>query len=416
MKENLLARTPILRGLPPEEIESLERSLRVRELPPDTILFHEGEVGDRFFIVSEGRLEVIKALGTPEERLIGFRGPGEFIGELSLINRTGLRTASIRSAGPVRLWELSHAEFDALLHRQPSIAYEILEVLSERLTEAHDASIADLQEKNRQLEQAYNELKAAQAQIIEKERLEKELQVASAIQMSLLPQSLPILEGFDFGAAIMPARAVGGDFYDFFPLAEDRLGIVIGDVADKGVPSAIYMAQTLALLYAESYQHLSAREVLQRVNQLLQGIGESGLFVTALYGILDQRTGEFSYARAGHELPLLLEPSGQIEIMPYGAGQLLGVLENPLLDEQTVPLPPGSTLLLYTDGVLDCRDEQGNAFGMERLKATLSVLKSLPAQEICRQLWQRIKDHQRSAPQDDDVTIVSIHALSRDAA
>jgi serine phosphatase RsbU (regulator of sigma subunit) len=327
-------------------------------------------------------------------------------------NRTGLRTASIRSESAVRLWELSHAEFDALLHRHPSIAYEVLEVLSERLTEAHDASIADLQEKNRQLERAYNELKAAQAQIIEKERLEKELQVASAIQMSILPQSLPNLEGFDFGAAIMPARAVGGDFYDFFPLPEERMGIVIGDVADKGVPSAISMAQTHALLFAESYRELSARDVLQRVNHHLLGIGESGLFVTALYGILDQRTRMFSYARAGHELPLLMDPAGRIELMPYGAGQLLGVLEDPLLDEQTLLLPPGSMLLLYTDGVLDCRDEQGDPFGMELLKATLSALKRLPAQEICRQLWQRIKDYQGSAPQDDDVTIVSIHALA----
>jgi serine phosphatase RsbU (regulator of sigma subunit) len=409
MQEELLARTPILRGLPEKEIKDLATSLRVKEIPSDIILFHEGETGDRFFIVIEGRLEVIKALGTEEERLIGVRGPGEFIGELSLINRTGLRTASIRSSGPVKLWEMSHAEFDVLLHRHPSIAYEILEVLSARLTEAHDASIAFLQEKNLELRHAYEDLKAAQVQIIEKERLEKELQVASEIQRSILPQTLPTLPGYDFGASMMPARAVGGDFYDFFPLGDGKTGIVIGDVADKGVPSAIFMAQTHALIYAEANQQFSPREVLQRVNRDLLRIGESSLFVTVIYGILDGKTGEFSYSRAGHELPIMTRTSGKVELVPHNPGQLLGVLDDPILDEQTVALPPGSTLMLYTDGVLDARDENGNPFGKEQLMATLPKMMGVPAQEACNRLWSEIKEFQGSAPQDDDVTLVAIH-------
>ena len=171
MKEKVLARTPLFNGLPEDEITKLTETLRVLEVPPETVLFQEGEVGDRFYIIIQGQIEVIKAIGTPEERLIGVRGSGEFIGELSLINRAGLRTASVRSLGPAHLWEMSHEEFDDLLHRQPMMAFELIDVLSQRLTNAHDSTIKDLQVKNRELTEAYEELKAAQAQIIEKERL-----------------------------------------------------------------------------------------------------------------------------------------------------------------------------------------------------------------------------------------------------
>jgi CRP-like cAMP-binding protein len=304
VKEKLLARAPLFSGLPEDEIKKLTQTLRVIEVPPGKVLFQEGDVGDRFYIIIQGQIEVIKALGTPEERLIGLRGPGEFVGELSLINRAGLRTAGVRSLGPAHLWEMSHDEFDDLLHRQPSMAFELINVLSERLTTAHDSTIKDLQIKNLELTKAYEELKAAQAQIIEKERLERELQVAFEIQTSILPQTLPDLAGYDFGALMVPARAVGGDFYDIIPLSADKVGIIIGDVADKGVPSAIFMAQTHALLYAMATRAASTTRVLQRVNELLIKIGESSLFVTVLYGVLDRRTNLFSYARAGHELPI----------------------------------------------------------------------------------------------------------------
>jgi serine phosphatase RsbU (regulator of sigma subunit) len=410
VKEKLLARAPLFRGLPEEEIYKLAHTLSVREVPPSTILFQEGDVGDRFFIIIQGQIEVIKALGTPEERFIGIRGPGEFIGELSLINRAGLRTASVRSLGPTHLWEMSHDEFDALLHRQPSMAFELINVLSERLTAAHDSTIEDLQQKNRELTRAYEELKAAQAQIIEKERLERELQVAFEIQTSILPQTLPELAGYDFGAMMVPARAVGGDFYDIISLGPNKVGIVIGDVADKGVPSAIFMAQTHALLYAMASRNASPSRVLQRVNQLLLKIGESSLFVTVLYGVLDKRTNTFSYARAGHELPIIVTSDGQVELAPYDQGQLMGILDKPILDEQTVNIPPGGMILLYTDGVTDARHSNGDSFGLERLTSELEHLGTGSAQEQCDQLWQTLCTFQDRTAQEDDVTIVTVRS------
>jgi serine phosphatase RsbU (regulator of sigma subunit) len=408
VKDKLLARTPLFHGLPDEEISRLTETLRVMEVPPSTVLFQEGAVGDRFYIIIQGQIEVIKALGTPEERFIGLRGPGEFVGELSLINRAGLRTASVRSVGPAHLWEMSHEEFDDLLHRQPEMAFELINVLSERLTNAHDSTIKDLQEKNLELTEAYEELKAAQAQIIEKERLERELQVAFEIQTSILPQTLPNLDGYDFGALMVPARAVGGDFYDIVPLSSNEVGIIIGDVADKGVPSAIFMAQTHALLYAMAKRDTTPAQVLQHVNELLLKIGESSLFVTVLYGVLDRTTNQFSYARAGHELPIIVTADGTGEIAPYEQGQLMGILDDLILDEQTMSVPPGGMILLYTDGVIDARHTNGESFGMERLIDVLKQMRAGSAQDQCDQLWQTLCDFQSKDAQEDDVTIVAV--------
>lgn len=412
MKEKLLAHTPLFMGLPEDEISRLSETLRVLEAPPGKVLFQEGEIGDRFYIIIQGQIEVIKALGTPEERSIGFRGPGEFIGELSLINRSGLRTASVRSSGPAHLWEMSHEEFDDLLHRQPMMAFELINVLSQRLTNAHDSTIKDLQEKNLELTEAYEELKAAQAQIIEKERLERELQVAFEIQTSILPQTLPNLEGYDFGALMVPARAVGGDFYDIVPLSTNKVGIIIGDVADKGVPSAIFMAQTHALLYAMAKRESTPAQVLRHVNELLLKIGESSLFVTVLYGVLDRTTNQFSYARAGHELPIIITADGKAEIAPYDQGQLMGILDDLILDEQTVSVPSGGMILLYTDGVIDARHTNGESFGMERLIDVIKQIHRGSAQDQCDQLWQTLCDFQSKDAQEDDVTIVAVKSTN----
>jgi sigma-B regulation protein RsbU (phosphoserine phosphatase) len=410
MNKQLLHKIPLFKDLPDEEIDLLADTLQVVELPPNTILFREGDPGDRFYIVIYGQLETIKALGTKEEWILGLRGPGEFIGELSLINRSGLRTASVRSVNEVTLWEMTHASFDALLLRQPRMAFEIVRVLSSRLLEAENASIEDLRQKNIQLERAYNELKKAQAQIIEKERLERELQIAYQIQMSILPHELPQLKGYDFGACIVPARTVGGDFYGIVRLSSQRIGVFIGDVSDKGVPSAIFMARTHAILHAEASRGVPPDEVLKRVNHQLVNFSHTPLFVTVLYGIIDRRKDEFHYARAGHELPIIVDCQGLVALGSWDQGQLLGVLPEPTIDVQTIHIPQGSTIVLYTDGLFDGRNDTGEPYGMERIKQGLAELCGKPAQEVCTQLLSSLTTYQDGAPQDDDITIVAIHS------
>ncbi len=193
---------------------------------------------------------------------------------------------------------MTHADFDGLLNRQPKLAYTIVQTLTKRLDATTMLSFHDLQEKNRQLQQAYDELKAAQLQIIEKERLEHELQVAAEIQVSILPQELPAVPGYAFGALMYPARMVGGDFYDIFTMDRQRIGLVVGDVSDKGIPSAIFMARTHALIMAEALHGGTPGEILRRVNTHLIKLGQSDQFVTVLLGILDCATRQIRF-RAG---------------------------------------------------------------------------------------------------------------------
>jgi serine phosphatase RsbU (regulator of sigma subunit) len=215
----------------------------------------------------------------------------EFLfGEMSLLIPDGLRTASVRAHSPVKIMELSCPDFDKLLLRRPSLALELVRELSLRLRDSDNAMIRDLTDKNLELAQAYQELQAAQVQLVEKEKLEHELDLAHNIQQSILPDDLALMEGFDFGARMMPARAVGGDLYDFIQLDQDTVGISIGDVSDKGVPAAIFMALYCSLLRAEALHVSSPADVLRRVNRHLLDLTDARMFVTALYGVLNRKT------------------------------------------------------------------------------------------------------------------------------
>jgi serine phosphatase RsbU (regulator of sigma subunit) len=405
----LIRQVPLFSGLDGTEIGFLVNILREVEFPAGRLLFREGDPGDRLYVILDGEVEVVKALGTSDERTLAIRRAGEFFGEMSLFDPAGLRTASVRTRTSLRLLEMERPDFDVLVHHFPAVACEMIRVLSLRLDESHITTIADLREKNVQLACAYEELKAAQAQIIEKERLEKELETARWIQRSILPRILPRMSGYDFGATLVPARAVGGDLYDFIPLGPDALGIVIGDVSDKGVPAAIFMALTYSLLRAEAGRWPSPAQVLRATNQHLLSMNDAGMFVTLLYGVLKCPQARFTYARAGHELPLYLTEAGVTE-PERGLGQPLGLVDSLELDEQSVTLEPDTTLLMYTDGATDLTNAQGERFGRERLQAAALACGGGSAQALCDRLWTALAAYQGSSTQFDDVALVAIRA------
>jgi serine phosphatase RsbU (regulator of sigma subunit) len=410
MTTNLLARIPFFTDLPVDELDQIMAQLEVVNLKSGEILFREGEPGEHMYIVVSGNLEILMAPGTDNELILNRVPQGEYIGEMSLV--TGApRTASVRAHGDVVLLSMSRAQLMDLLQTHPQLASTMVHVLSHRLDNTNVSTFRDLTEKNRQLQQAFDELKAAQEQLIEKERLERELKVAAEIQMSILPDMLPVVEGFDFGGRILPARQVGGDFYDVFPLDHHQLGVLIGDVADKGVPSAIFMARAHALIIAEADSVISPGDVLRRVNKHITRLEKSTQFVTALYGVLDINTGEFEYARAGHEPPLLLTADGEVKRLPHKPGMALGLWEDIALDEYSVHLPQDSMLMMFTDGMTDCRNPKGEPYGLERIKKTLSGLSVATAQSACDQLFDSLMYYQSGARQDDDVTLMAIHAL-----
>lgn len=412
MTHNLLSQIPLFAGLPLHELDELVAALDVTELEDHQILFREGDPGEHLFVVLHGVLEVLMAEDTPQEHLLNLLHEGEYLGEMSLIMPGGHRTASVRARGKSTLLSMSRAQFMDMTKGHPELAVSMVRVLSQRLDATNTATFRDLNEKNRQLQSAYDELKAAQTQLIEKERLERELQVAADIQLSILPDELPQLDEFSFGARILPARQVGGDLYDVFTLKDNRVGVLIGDVADKGVPSALFMARAHAFIMAQADIGQTAGDVLRVVNKHITRQQKSTQFVTVLYGILDLKTRVFSFARAGHEPPLLLRTDGSVERIPHHTGMALGLWDAITLDEQTIELLPGETLFLYTDGMTDCRNPKGEPFGLERIKNCLKGFTNLNAQQMCDKLLEILIIYQDGSKQDDDVTLVAVVAAS----
>jgi len=413
MDPYLLKQLSLFSQVPESEYEKLIEVFHLIEFPAQSILCREGESGNSMFFILSGTVEVVKAMGTSEERVLSFISTGDYVGEMSLLDSHGHRVATVRTLTPVSLLELTRADFDNLLLRWPNLAMNMLRELSLRMRDLQTATIRDLRTKNLELAQAYRELQAAQDQIIEKEKLERELQLAHQIQMSMLPSALPETHGFEFGAKVLPARAVGGDLYDFIPIhiqMKESVGVLIGDVSDKGIPAALFMALTRSLVRAEADLGLLPVQVLEQVNRHLLEMNKSNMFVTMLYGILTPETGVFAYARGGHEIPLIVYPDGTVQKIKYAPGQLLGIFPSPLIDHQAIRIPLGGALLLYTDGATDANNVQGDYFGNERLESALTAHHTGTAQQICDQILDEILDYQGAAAQVDDITLVAIRS------
>lgn len=407
--ESAFLNIPLFQDVPPDDLVRMVNELPLESYEPGTYLFRDGDPGENLYVVKDGELEIVLAAGSADEMLLKVCGPGEYVGEMGLILADGKRTATVRAKTRAQTWIMGRAKFAQVLQRWPVIAYAMVNILSERLDATNDSTFRDLTEKNHALQRAYDELKAAQVQLIEKERLERELQVAADIQLSILPDVLPSVPGYNFGARILPARHVGGDFYDVFALGNDRTGIVIGDVADKGVPAALFMARAHALIMAEADRGATPGDVLQLVNGHITHLQKTAQFVTALYGILDAQSGNLAIARAGHEPPLLLKRDGFVERIPHAVGMSLGLWDVITIDERVVHLERGSTLVFFTDGMTDCRDPNGVPFGLARIQEALSGMAGLPAQEVCDRLFNMLVAYQSGVGQDDDVTLVAIH-------
>ncbi len=280
----------------------------------------------------------------------------------------------------------------------------------------------EMQEKSRKVEEQAKELTEWNAvletrvaeQVAQLERLSKleyELSLASEIQKSMLPRSIPRLEGYEFSAAMIPAKSVGGDFFDFIPLGEDLLGIAVGDVSDKGIPAALFMAMVRSLLRAEAHPGRSPKRVLRSVNRHLMDMNDKEMFVTILFGILNRVTHQFHYARAGHEAPIFFDEQGSIKRMPKSNGQALGVFDEIALDEQTVELSKGSMLLLYSDGIPEAPNRQNATFGYDGLVRTVGRMQGSSAQEVCDELIKTVVKHQAGSLQHDDMTVVVVRAV-----
>ena len=252
------------------------------------------------------------------------------------------------------------------------------------------------------------QLEAAQVELVKKERMEQELKLAREVQQCLLTRTFPLVSGYEFAARYEPARQVGGDLYDVISLDADHFGLVIADVSDRGMPAAFYMALTRSLLLAEARRELSPCAALTNVNQLLLEVGEPCMFVSVFYGVIERAARQLTYARAGHDYPLLLR-KGTIQELA-GEGTILGLLPGGdlHLSEEQVALAPGDRLVLYTDGVTDALSPDGQPFDLARFKSLLQVDASLPPADLCAAIFAELAAHQGDAEQYDDMTMLIV--------
>ncbi len=245
---------------------------------------------------------------------------------------------------------------------------------------------------------------------VERERIAQELQVARQIQATFLPETTPQVPGWSIAVTSQPAREVGGDFYDFFPLGQGRLGLVIADVSDKGVPAALFMALSRTVTRAVAVEGHPPAVALARANDLLLADSRSGMFVTLFYGILHTESGRFSFASAGHNPPYWRRRSGEIVRLAV-RGVALGAMEGPAFEEGLITIEPGDALVLYTDGVSESLDGAEREFGEGGLQAALRETQGQPADALIAGINRAVESFCAGARQYDDYTLL---ALTRD--
>jgi serine phosphatase RsbU (regulator of sigma subunit)/anti-sigma regulatory factor (Ser/Thr protein kinase) len=307
---------------------------------------------------------------------------------------TALREAGVKLAVPL----VSQGELVGLLNLGPRLSDQDYSSDDRKLLDSLAAQAAPAL-------QVAQLVRRQEAEARSRERIEQELRVATTIQQNFLPRELPDLPGWEVSAYYRPAREVGGDFYDFIELPEGRIGVVIGDVTDKGVPAAMVMAATRSVLRASAQRVVSPGAVLERVNELMCPDMPAKMFVTCLYGVLEPATGRFRFANAGHNLPYVRTGSGSAELR--ATGMPIGLLPGIVYEETEAQLEPGETMLLHSDGVAEAHGPAGDMFGFPQLQDVVGS-RSGRGEVIDRVLTELGSFTGSGWEQEDDITLVAL--------
>lgn len=250
---------------------------------------------------------------------------------------------------------------------------------------------------------AFDELKKVTA---EKERIESELKFAKLVQEGFLPMTPPSFPNYDFAAEMIPAKFVGGDFYDFIPLKNDRLGIVLGDVSGKGVSAALYMARLLSDFRYISQADSTPEGILHQVNEIACERSLHGMFATAIFLLLDRTTNKLTISSAGHHPALLKNPLKDIQAVGNSSGIPLGILPGQKYSSEEIQLQAGNLILLYTDGATEPFNEKKESFGLKRMVQVMEQDDPSP-KELIAEMKQSIGNFTHKATSHDDLTLLT---------
>ncbi len=244
-----------------------------------------------------------------------------------------------------------------------------------------------------------------------KERMQSELRIAHDIQMGIIPKIFPPFPDrteFDIYGILEPAREVGGDFYDFFFMDDERFCFVAGDVSGKGVPASLLMAITRTMIRTMSKDAANPGEILDRVNKGIARDNDASMFVTIICGILNIKTGEVLYSNGGHPLPLVIRAGEEVEFLKGDSDIVVGILEKVAYRTNRIQLNSGDVLCLYTDGVTEAADKKGGLFDEQRLKEAVYAARRMTVKEIILSVYHKVNEFSEGTPQSDDITLLAI--------
>ncbi|MGD9580366.1 MAG: SpoIIE family protein phosphatase, partial [Vampirovibrionia bacterium] len=278
----------------------------------------------------------------------------------------------------------------------------------------------------KQLSQSFNKMGEAIKEQIEtikqttaqKERYQQELNIAAEIQQSILPQKFPpfpeLENMIDLYGITKPAKEIGGDYYDFFKVSENKIGIVIADVSDKGAPSSFFMAMTRMIVREIAFRGASPAEVLRRTNYMLSLDNPHCMFVTLIYGEYDISTGCLRYANAGHNPPFIISKTGKITEVPLTRNLPLGIDTSTHYVTDEISIRPDETLLLYTDGITEAADKEDNMIGIEGFKNLLIDYNDISSTDLINKILEYVSNYCVDVPQHDDITMLALKNINYD--
>jgi sigma-B regulation protein RsbU (phosphoserine phosphatase) len=385
-----ISQLQLFASLPYEAVERLLDQCAIRDYPAGAILLEPGQTNHALHLLISGRLRIHFDRHDSADYIAV--EAGACVGELSVIDGRPV-SAFVVADCDSHVLTVPETIFWEQLVTQPGVARNLLRELSERMR--HNREIILSRVKDR----------------LALAHLQKELSIAQDIQLAMLPNAGLLLRDrrdIDVHATMEPAKTVGGDFYDVFLAAPDRLLIAIGDVSGKGVPAALFMARTITQLRVEAAREPAPGTILEAANRALCESNEAGMFVTLFCGILDTTTGELNYANAGHNPPIFVDAAGVATFLPLNKGIVAGMVAEARYPPANIRLEPGQALLLYTDGVTEAGDPEDRFYTEERLLALMQDSARMNARELVDIVRNDVAAFSRDAPQADDITLLAL--------
>lgn len=393
------------------------------------MVIRQGDTSEFAYFVAEGSLAVFAESDYERVQLAAMDAP-RLIGELGVLAAYP-RTATIETVTPILAYRLTADELIEVGRRAPEFLFSVISQLGRQIGAMNQALtlygnalsalerrefdariIDDLAHPAPQLVTFAATFKRFAEQIVDKRRQADDLASAALIQRSFLPRTeqLRIVSGLlELSADMRPARDVGGDFYDYFMLDDQRVAIAIGDVCGKGIPAALFMAVAITALRNSAQSEADVASTLSRVNTALCRDNDANMFATLFYGVLDLTSGVLEYGNCGHNAPYLLSGGKQTALAATGIP--LGLMADRSAKSASVVLNPGDRLILFTDGVTEAVNASDQEFGKERLEALLDDAGPLPAAELLARIYAEVDHFAAGEDQADDITCLALRLV-----